>query len=597
MAADYHDEIMEHNKKKVSCRLYISFLCLFFAHTTHTEVPFTWLLGIYAIMHPAYRHLSPINGWLCAEQKVVEKMYRDGNPLVKELFYLVQEDNVSFRPTILKSKPASYWTPATIGMIVAAISAYRENTAIEEDKKTALRIALARIMQQQRALIQTHKEEITKFITTKKETLRDITQQSKTLRTRIGQAQRKPCTYEQLNQKIAEIERLEIDYNFLAGTRKPIEKDINKLEYDLKFIDRALQSGIDNLIGYFLDSVQTQSSLKLRRTGRRAVKADQVYTTESILLTLLWMISNPRNGDVPKQDFVDYFNQLSVMIDNDNLHQWITTPVYTKKDYLQFNQDLDAIKPDMRKQYMAQHYEQTILAIKAQMLWTSPIPPIITPSGAVYTLSDGTHTERSPDCMETAFRNFFNLILYNAESSMFDTQRFIAAHQITAHRTDDTEDIPLHVSQKLINFYDRYKCVTNLQASELYNAWTEITKKIPGIVYMKPTEYAPHVRFYEVKSFFPNMLKICNYLLFGNNPLFNQLPRDKQLDIICNTVSRDDFRLSWDIVDADVEKNQLTNIDYVTLKFWINESNSFEWRLKKGHSVIPPIYAKNESLI
>jgi len=532
-----------------------------------------------------------------AEQKIVEKMYRDGNPLVKELFYLVQEDMVTFRPTILKSKPASYWTPTTIGMILAAITAYRENTAPENEKDTTpkdnktrvLRTALERIIEPQRDIIQAQQEKITALIATKKEMLRDITQQNKALRTRIGQAQRKPCTYEQLNQKITEIERLEIDYDFLAGTRKPIEKEINKLEYDLKFIDRALHYGIDNLIGYFLDSVKTQSSLKLRRAG----KVDEAYTTESILLTLLWMISNPRRyGYSAKQDFIDYFCQLgiSTIVDKHNLREWITQRLYTKQDYLQFNQTLSAINPAMRKQYLAQHYEQTLLSIKAQMLWTSPIPPIITPSGAVYMLSDGIHTERAPDCMETAFRNFFNIILYNAESNLFDTQRLITTHK------KDTDDIPLHVNQNLINFYDRYRCVTNLQASELYNAWTKVMQKLPGIMYMKPHAYAQHARFYEVKSFFPNMLKICNHLLFGNNPLFNQLQRDKQLDVICNTVSRDDFRLSWDIVDTDLEKTELTDVDYVTLKFWINESNSFEWRLKKGHSVIPPIYAQGKDI-
>ena len=283
---------------------------------------------------------------------------------------------------------------------------------------------------------------------------------------------------------------------------------------------------------------------------------------------------------MPKQDFVDYFNQLKEKINIPHLQTWITAQPYCKQDYIQFNQHLNAINPDMRKQYMAQHYEQTILAIKGHLLWTSAMPPIITGAGALYTHPDGTQTEPAPDCVETSFRNFFNIILYNAEKNMFDIERLITKCK------NDTGDIPLQLSHNLITFYNIYTCVTNLQASELYNEWTQVMKKLLGVVYMKPHEYAPQARFYEVKSLFPNMLAICNYLLFANSSCFKQLPREKQLDLICNKVSRDDFVLSWEIVDADVKKNMLQDIDYVTLRFLINKTHSFEWQLKKGHSVI-----------
>ena len=576
---------MRIGKKVFNLIIRISFINLFLINTIHAEVPFTWMLGIYAIMHPAYRHLLPLNGMLWAEQCIVDALYRDGNPnnatikLVKELFYL-QDDMVSFRPTILKSKPASYWTPATIGKINAAITAYRESAAQENENDATLRAALEQIIQPQCTVMLTRKEEIATCIAAKKEILHDITQQNKALYTLIGQAQRKPSTtYAQLNQKIAELEQLETDYHFLAGTKEPIEHAIKKLVYDQKFINRALENGITTLIDSLIDSVKESAP------GNNNKKYT-AYATESILLTLLWKIANPRDGDMPKQDFVDYFNQLvgplkdALIVDTDNLQKWITTQPYTKQDYLHFNQNLNALHPDMRKQYMAQHYEQTILAIKGHLLWTSAMPPIITGAGAIYTHPDGSDTEQSPDCVETSFRNFFNIILYNAEKHLFDIERLITAAQ------KDTDAVPLQLSQNLINFYGRHKCVTNLHASELYNAWTDVTKKIPNVGYMKPIEYAPHARYYEVKSCFPNMLRICNHLLFTHSPHVNRLPREKQLDLICDTVSRDDFMVSWEIADADVEKTQLADIEYVTLKFLINKTSSFEWQLKKGHSVI-----------
>jgi len=596
---------MKNNQKIFNLKISASFFCMLLINYTQTEVPFTWMQGIYAITHSAYHHLSPIVGMIWAEQQIADQMYHEGDTLIKELFYL-QKDMVSFRPTILKSKPASYWTPRDIGMIIAAITAYRESK--EHNKEDLLHAALEHIMQPQRELMRIKEDRITELIATKKEILQDITQQNKMLFTLIGQAQRKKCTTcAQLVQKIVEIELLEGDKNFLAGTREPIEQEIKKLIYDRKFINRTLETGFTELIKYFLDSVKESAPDNTEQ------KYDP-YTTEHILLTLLWKIANPQKGNVPKQDFVDYFNQLGAMIHTDNLQTWIKAPPYNRQDYAQytgtffllirhnsltnvgslskqlaqtgFNQQgthLSKINSDMREQYMAQQYEQAILATQGRSLWESAIPPIITDAGAMYSYLDGSLTEPSPGCVETSFRNFFDIILYNTEKKIFDIERLIAQSQTT-------KKIPLQLNNNVIHFYQRNRCITNLQASELYNTWADGIKNLSGVVYMKPKEYAQKARFYEVKSLFPNMLKICNHLLFGNNKAISQLNPEKQLDVICDALSRDDFMISWEIIDTHITKDMLSGIDYVTLKFFINNTYSFEWQLKNGHSVIPPTH-------
>lgn len=594
---------MKRYPKKNHAILCVSSFCLFFIGTTQTEVPFTWMHYIYAVTHPTYCHLSPIHGMDWAEQRTVDQMYLEGNPnsptikLIKELFYM-QADNVSFRPTILKSKPASYWTPQDIGKIIAAITTYRQSTASKKDTENILHTSLENIMLPQKKLMEAQEKEIATHITCKKKILCDITQQHKNVLTRTGQAERKLHAIleklgkqsEQLNQMhevlddtITEIEHLQTDHDFLAGARKPIEESINKLVYDRKLIARALQKGINDLANYFLDSVEKNSADDKEYPY-------QPYTTENILLVLLWKIANPQPGDRLKQDFVDYFNQLGAIVDADNLETWIAAPPYNKQDYLSYNGQIHALNPDMRKQYITQHPEQALLATVGYRVWESSLPPIIPGAGAIYTYSDGTPTEQSPDCTDTSFRNFFNLITYNHETHRFDIERFIAACK-------RNEDFPLQLNNNLIGFYQRYNCVTNLQASELYKAWTQVTSNLSDVVYMKPCTYAQHARFYEVKSFFPNMLALCNHLLFGNNALINQLPKDTQLDLICNTLSRDDFALSWDIVDTDIKKNALDHADYVTLKFFINDTHSFEWQLKDKHSVIPRLEIQKKDII
>ncbi len=553
--------------KHLSTLFFLS-LCI---NTTHAEVPFTWMYYICVVItNPAYHHLLPIKGMVWTDQRIIDRMYRYGNQnkattkLIKEFFYM-QADNVSFRPTILKSKPASYWKPTDIGMIMAVITAYRENK-LHDDKDDTLRTALEQIILPQKKIMQKKMKTLTADIATKKEILRDITQQSRKLFTLIGQAERKPrTTLEQLNQRITEIEQLEANQQFLTDTKEPIEHEIKKFKYDLKFIDRAIKTDITELINYFIDSIKEDD-----------------YTIEHILLTLLWKISNPRTDGQPKQDFIDYFNQLKNIVNTDNLQTWIVAQPYTLQDCTDFHENFKTLDVDMREHYITQHYEQTILAQIGRSLWTSTLPPIITGAGALYTCLDGNKTEPSPDCVETSFRNFCNIVLYNAEKKIFDTKRL-------CNKNQKNIIFPLQLNKNLVDFYQEHQCITNLQAAKLYNAWADVLTKLSGIVYMKPERYAQRARFYEVKSLFPNMLKICNHLLFGNNQTINQLPPEKQLDILCQAVSREDFTLSWNIADANIKKNMLAKSEYVTLNFLINDTYSFDWQLKEGHSVIPAI--------
>jgi hypothetical protein len=498
-------------------------------------------------MQSAYQHLNPIHGMVWAEQRIIDDMYRKGDPFVKELFYM-QADNVSFRPTILPSKPASYWKPRDIGNINAAITRYRTSTSPDTQKDLILLNALKNIMQPHKEIMEVKHKESGENITSKKEILHNITQQSKQLFTRIGQTERKPCrTLTQLEEKSSEIDQLEADQKFMAGTRNVLEKDINKLEYDYKLMDRALDHGIHRIQQLILDSVKNSRD---------------TYVTECILLTLLWKIANPRKDGEPKQDFVDYFIQLDEIINPHHLVVWLNTDEYTKEDYLTW------------KKFVAIEtipYEQSILAHIGQKIWESPVPPMITAAGASYILHDGSATNISADCMETAFRYFFNIIMYNPKTHTFDTKQ------------------PVHTS--VTNFYQKNPCTLHMQASEVCNEWANGLTNIQNVVYMKPHNHAQPARYYEIKSYFPNMLRICNYLLLGNNPTINTLKRTEQLDLICKTVSRDDFILTWDIVDTDVSQETLDACDYITLKFFINDTHSFEWQIKEGHSVIPGIKA------
>src|SRR5207249_1879274 len=146
------------------------------------------------------------------------------------------------------SKPASYWKPKDIGKINAAITAYRQSTTQENDKDTAFLNTLETILRPQREVMEKKQKALVELIATKKAISHDIVKQNKWLFTLIGQRERKSCTTcAQLNENITELTQLQTDYQFLTGAKKTVEKEINKLEYDHKFIDRALQRDIDAL--------------------------------------------------------------------------------------------------------------------------------------------------------------------------------------------------------------------------------------------------------------------------------------------------------------------------------------------------------------
>lgn len=561
-------------KKAPNIKIILSFFCLFLGNITYTEVPFTWMKGVYGVTKLAYSHLSPINGMVWAEQRIVENMYRYGNPddatikLIKELFYL-QADNVSFRPTILKSKPASYYTPQMVGTIMRVVTEYRENKAEENKKDAQLTAALEQIMQPQRAAMVKEKEILTTQLNTRgatiKKIIEDIATDNKKLDALIRQAKRvSPTTSEQ--ERAAKLKELEEKRKKLTNTRAPLEEELGKLTHESKAIDRALQTGIAQLISYFIQSI--------KESAPDATQTYVSYATEQILLALLWKIANPRDGNVPKQAFVDYFNELGAMINDNNLKAWIVAKPYNKQDYEQFQ----------KQQFtMITAYEQIILAVKGHSVWESPVPQIITGAQATYVHPGGKQTTQFSDCVETSFRNWFNIVLYDGITSTFNIQRLIDAAQ------QNTDSIPLRISKNLIDFYHKNPGITNLQASGLYNAWTQVVEDLSDVIYVEPTMLSQKDRFYNIKSSLPNMLKICNHLLFGNSGEFDQLSKKEQLDLMCKKLSRDDFSLTWELIEPNAEKDALAQVDYATLKFIINETIEFEWHLNKGHGVIPPL--------
>ena len=101
----------------------LGILVTFLSIAMQAEIPFTQIKGLYDPLQKEYKSLSPIHGFNWWQIGIIENMYRFGNPddatikLIQELFYL-QFDRITFDTTHLKRKPATYFTPQTIGKIL-----------------------------------------------------------------------------------------------------------------------------------------------------------------------------------------------------------------------------------------------------------------------------------------------------------------------------------------------------------------------------------------------------------------------------------------------------------------------------------------------
>jgi hypothetical protein len=200
-------------------------------------------------------------------------------------------------------------------------------------------------------------------------------------------------------------------------------------------------------------------------------------------------------------------------------------------------------------------------------IWGDYLPPVIDYGNVNFTLQDGG-VEEFADCGETSLRNFFNIVLKNQNTQKLDAS-FL--RDLAANRN-------LKVSPELIEFYERNTSLSNLEASELHDQWAKVVSGLSEVGYLQPRADS----VCNITGGLESVLTVFNALIFSNDSDFEELSNIKKLNLLVETFSRPEFKLTWDLVDDDSSKVTRANIGF-TVRFYINGIPQFTWQFSRGH--------------
>ena len=180
------------------------------------------------------------------------------------------------------------------------------------------------------------------------------------------------------------------------------------------------------------------------------------------------------------------------------------------------------------------------------------------------------------DCGETALRYFFNIILKDDEGNF--NLKFL------------TEKAGVNLHPKLIGFYQRNGSDSESMNQVTIDDWSEnVASGHPGIAYVRPI-VAPQC---ELDSGSDITLNLLDQLLFyrewgGNSPITSASTPEEKFRVLCETVSRPGFVLTFHIepVHAPDKPHEPLAHTNMKVKFKINGQDAFSWGFSSNHTLL-----------
>lgn len=465
--------------------------------------------GLYSVFR-IKQYLSPVYGFAWWHGGQIEKLYRYGDPgyktieLVRQLFYLNDADGLTFAPTILPIKIGTYFSPATIGIILNALDEYVEKkslTASEEQKlEKTIEDALAKelkfealiksakhtqdqlasqlkpeIKQAQKDAEKYGKEK--KSLEKEKPSLEKDVQEYKQKITQLNQQlksliKKKPITDElkgliEKKQKeiIAAKLTFEVAQQKLAALKTQIKEQILLIKKAVD-IERRFENKIKNsaISEYALHNF-VQLLVRAFEETLPDRKRFMPFTVHNILLAMLYKKVNV------KKDFIQYFSKLDHSIFNDTALLTDNSPTqsrwlkeqYPQKSYQSIGSTIVSIekaeKPKEKFLLLKNNFEEFIAAWYSYQVFTSIFPPQILSGWTRYQEYDFA------DCGSTSLRNTLNNLIYMPTSGVF------LLSQLTN---------TFKVNDRVSNFYKEFGSVEKIQEQQTRNAWAEVTSGLTG---------------------------------------------------------------------------------------------------------------------
>ncbi len=566
-----------------------------------SEIDFTQIKGLYSLLRRKH-HLSPLHGFAWWKAQHVEHLYRYGNPddstvaLIKELFFLNPWDGCTFDCTVVPCKPATYFTPGTIGCIMQALETHagdESSSALEEsltktlqeklhynalcektkrDQKQLQKSYDAQLSAKQEYVIQ-YEHEKRAIVQKKKDTIAaktEVEQKLNQLRQQKNVFKNKrPIPSEskekmqhkeiEIREALNNFNNLKTEFNQSNTAGKKVDQQIQKNRVAIRTIENKIKNS----------ALSSDALHKLVVLMCRALQESQLsytpYTLHTILLAFLWKKA------ADKRDFIDYFSaalprtaltEPRILDDNSaEQRQWLAG-AYCLHSYADAAQAFSRITPknEINDTVIKNNYEELIAALYAYNVFSSFFPPQAIPGWATY------KEYRFATCGSTALRNFLDNMLYDEKAGAFDVSRF--ANSCTVH-------------PKLEHFYKKHGAIENVQSQSARDAWVAVTSALQDehenrserIDYKTPPENG--VCEIAARSGIANMMRVMQKLLGV-----------KSINVIADRLQeKTDKKITVDFQPAA----DSTNFGVVTVTV---DNKIFSWHFEPQHSyvIITPHY-------
>lgn len=450
--------------------------CLF---TSLKAIGHMYIKDTFAIFNDEFLHLSPINGAIYCNSTLIKNFYNlgyitkkeqskflpEGDGPVRLIYALFNKVVTLVSPSLNSNLPASHISPKTIARIIAFLE---KGQATNPEAATYL-ASLIDNDTDFRSSIQKNKEISSTIRAQGQKRIKDIEKKLKTIdkypvwQSKLSQG-KDERTKGTLSRKIAQakeefgsLENLpKLKVSLVQELKSLNSENANILErYATNQIEKPGNSFVKELAQAIVDSYNAPRELYMP------------HTTYSILLAFLY------NKAVTKQDFLDYFDELQKQLPD--MHIFI--PNINEKEFReQFVKscfhpaNIEHIKIDLKKWqeskselgYLVKDkhlYEATVYGQISER-FIGELPPE-TPMGSI--MFNNKLEYMFSDCVETAIKNFFNIILYNAQTGFFDPKK-----------------IPT-MQQAITSFYTTYN--SSLYDTNARNQWGHLLQNLDYIAY------------------------------------------------------------------------------------------------------------------
>jgi hypothetical protein len=221
----------------------------------------------------------------------------------------------------------------------------------------------------------------------------------------------------------------------------------------------------------------------------------------------------------------------------------------------------------------------------------SYLPPLIGGQEASHkSLGKDPKSERKyhlySDCGEASVRNFFNIILYHPETKRFNSallEEMAQKHHLKLFRDVSKKGKLDQVGTEkgLLAFYHRNPDLSNLDSNLARDDWSRrVVSGLAGVSYLRGRNSQGGAPQCEMNAGVDNTLHLIGTLMGDSKIALPGVEDDRStaLDRLCEVVSRDGFKVSWQ-TQTQHSPNDINEI----LVFSINGKPSFQWEFMPGH--------------